>query len=236
MNLNIDSDEEDIVGLGLLQDVEFTSLLEEEEDSSVESTHKPIFKGSYTFPINKEKADLIYTKAGENMNMSTSGIQIPYHVRDSMRIMIDECLSEMKLDISLNDMQVQALSAIGESQDTFVISPCGTGKSLVFFLSILLLRKIRNQPNGIGWILEPLVSISEDKRGKNPPLPIVYITKGGEYKTSENIEISEPIESVKLGSFPCIFISAEALLSSTGVGLMRQLRKILQTSRSRKPF
>ena len=142
-----------------------------------------------------------------------------------MKVMIDECLSEINLDISLNEMQIQALSAIGESQDTFVIAPCGSGKSLVFFLSILLLRKIRNQPDGIGWSLEPLVSISEDKRSKQSPLLIVYITKGGQCKTSGEIEVSEPIESVKNGLFSCIFISAEALLSSTGVTWMKQLRK-----------
>ena len=86
----------------------------------------------------------------------------------------------------------------------------------MYFLAVALLRKIRGQPKGVGWILEPLVSISAEKRNKNPPLPVVFVNKLGDYKTSDDVEISQPIEKIKEGFFPCIFISAEALMTNTG--------------------
>ena len=73
--------------------------------------------------------------------------------------------------------------------------------------------------------MEPLVSISEEKRKKDPLLPVVFLNQSGDCKLSENIEVSKPIELVREGKVPCIFASAEALLSPIGQSLMRDLRK-----------
>ena len=187
-------DEEELC-IGLLQDIEITTLPEDDDDD--DDDVKVQIPGQSEPPkqndlkISQKTSDDIYNRAGQIMPHSTKEIKLPFKMTDSMRILIEECKTDLKVDFDLNEMQLRALYAIGNSQDTFVVSPCGTGKMLVFYLSILLLRKIRNQPDGVGWILEPLVSISEEKSKKTPPLPIVYINKGGQCKLSEQIEASD---------------------------------------------
>ena len=194
----------------------------EEQYPHGDSSKLPHGRVKYEYPVTQNTSDLIYSKAGESVFLPMTNI--PLQIRGSFKNMIDDCLNELNIDFTLNNMQMSALHSILNSQDTIVISPCGTGKLLVFYLAVALLKKAKNCPNGVGWILQPLVSISEDKRKHNPVLPVVFVTKSGDFKTSDEIESSEPIEKIKEGHCPCIFISAEALLSPTGRSLMKDLR------------
>ena len=134
----------------------------------------------------------------------------------------------MHLPYEFNDVQLEALHAIGNGRDVFVNSPCGSGKINIFFAGVLLLRKVKNMPKGVGIILEPLVAISEEKRKKNPPLPVMFLDKKGNCKVSENLNLSDDFASdVENGKIPCVFMSAEALLSSKGIQLMKRWRKNL---------
>ena len=47
----------------------------------------------------------------------------------------------------------------------------------------------------------------------------------GDCKFSEELSISVPMEDLENGDVPCIFISAEALLSPAGRDIMKKLRK-----------
>ena len=79
-------------------------------------------------------------------------------------------------------------------RDVFVNSPCGSGKMNIFFAGVLLLRKVKNMPKGLGIILEPLVAISEEKRKNNPPLPVMFLDRKGNGKISKNCNASEDFE------------------------------------------
>ena len=47
---------------------------------------------------------------------------------------------ELKIEFKLNDMQLRAIIGIATGEDMVIIAPCGSGKILVFFLGIILLR------------------------------------------------------------------------------------------------
>ena len=142
----------------LLPEPENRVITDEEDFEEIqEDLLIPSNKSSYDFPIKKTEADKIYLMAGEKIPMRRE--QLPINISDPITIMIDECVRELNISLELNDMQMRALLPVGHSQDTLVISPCGTGKSLVFYLSVALLRKMRNKKDGVGFILEPLVSI-----------------------------------------------------------------------------
>ena len=131
-----------------LHNDEFVELIDEllhldtdDADSESESeaaTEESAEDEKYSFSISRETANTIYNKSGEKKEFP--GEKIPFTVRDSYKNIIDECAKELKLDFALNDMQYHSLYSIASSQDTLVFSPCGTGKLLVFFLGVAVLR------------------------------------------------------------------------------------------------
>ena len=109
--------EEYLIPPDILQETEIVDLPDEDE-YCVE--HKDIVTtdncvGSYKFPISREQSDLIYDKAGEILIPSSTEqtFKLPFVVRDSLKIMNDECVKDLKIPFQLNDMQLHALYAIG---------------------------------------------------------------------------------------------------------------------------
>lgn len=225
------------VGTGMLQDYEFVEecveeVLSEESDDDLFETREPKKKkrkSTYKFPISKQTSDKIYAKAGTSVH-SSDGIMIvePYPVvfQPTITELIEEVRVEMKLPYEFNDIQLQALHAIGNLKDCIVNAPCGAGKMNIFFAGTLLLRKVKNMAQGIGVILEPLVAISEEKRKKNPPVAVCFIDMNGECNVSDGIvNISENmLDSILKGQIVSIFISAEALLSVRGIEMLKSWR------------
>ena len=165
---------------------EFDEVSDPEEET--QESANPTQKGKkYEYPIKKQTAEKIYDRTGEITVIDSD--EIPVILKDSEKVLIDECLSDLKIDLKLNNMQLKALVAVINGEDLILISPCGTGKMLVYFLATALLRKIKKKPDGISWILQPLNSICEDKRNNNSVLPMVFVKKSGEYKFSEDVQI-----------------------------------------------
>ena len=192
---------------------------------------KKKFKKTYCNPISKAKAQEIYLKSGTLIRSVKTTLNVfpqKQVFRKTIQILIDEVKADMKLSYDFNDVQMEALHAIGNGRDVFVNSPCGSGKMNIFFAGVLLLRKVKNMPKGVGIILEPLVAISEEKRKKNPPLPVMFLDRKGNIKVSKNLNFSKDFEKeVENGNIPCVFMSAEALLSPKGIQLLKRWRKNL---------
>ena len=207
----------------LLQEPEEHNLSPGEDENSDEENYNVCKKVKYCYPISKQLSDKIYEFTGEKLKITEP--RIPFVLSDRVKVIIEETVQELGLGFNLNDMQLRSVHAIATGQDLILISPCGTGKMLVFFLAVAVLRKIKNMPNGVGYILEPLVAISEDMRSHDPPLPVVVLDNLGVKKPSENDKSNVTIEEIVEGKYPCIFISAESVLSPEGRSLMRKLRK-----------
>ena len=225
------------VGTGVLLEPEFTEECVEEveyEEDFFGNSEPPAKrqKSSYTFPISEASAHAIYMKSGSlvhpvngDLNIYPAAVKFENHIK----IAIEEVRSELNLSFTFNDMQEHALHSMASGHDVLVNAPCGSGKMAIFFAGVLLLRKIRQMPKGFGIILEPLVSISEEKRKNAPPLPIAFINVKGTIKISDNIlDVSDDrLKDISEGKFPVIFMSSEAALTDKGLMLVKSWRKSL---------
>ena len=229
------------VGCGILYDQEFVEDVEEivdiesEEDEDFFVNTGPKVKRkklSYQFPISKQTADFIYQKSGSLMKSVDGPISVypkPLVFSDHMCSAIENVRLKLKVGYQFNDMQLMAMHAIGSGHDVMLNAPCGSGKMMVFFAGVLLLRIVKQMPKGFGIILEPLVAISEEKQSSNPPLPVAFIDMKGEVKISDNVlDVSEDkLKDISEGKVACVFMSAEAALSQKGLELVKSWRKSL---------
>ena len=210
---------------------EVVENLECEDWFELHEPSKKKLKKSYCYPISKANAYEIYQKSGNLVKSMKTALKVypqKQIFNKSIQDLITEVKYELKLPYELNDVQLEALHAIGNGHDVLVNSPCGSGKMNIFYAGVLLLRKIKKMPKGVGIILEPLVAISEEKRKKNPPLPVMFMDMKGNCRASENINISEDLaQDVENGKIPCVFLSAEALLCPKGIKLLKRWRKNL---------
>ena len=102
-------------------------------------------EGSLGLPIDTEQANWNYDQAGGLVQEEED--QISLHVyshllQDKIHLMIQEVLIEVKLPYNPTDFQLLSLHVLGHRKNLFLISPTGSGKTLVIYLGILLLRKI----------------------------------------------------------------------------------------------
>ena len=84
-------------------------------------------------------------------------------LNDKVACILKGVLEENPLDFDLEDFQKIAIHALGSLQNVVLISPTGSGKMLVALLSILVLQKVLNIPDGVGVGCQPLSSIMEEK-------------------------------------------------------------------------
>jgi superfamily II DNA helicase RecQ len=230
------------VGCGILYEQEFVEDVNEEMVNSESEEDEDIFfntapkvkrrKLLYEYPISKQSADLIYKRSGSLVKPVDSPISVhpkPLVFLDHLSSAIENVRLQLKVDYQFNDMQVMAMQAIGNGHDVMLNAPCGSGKMMVFFAGVLLLRKVKQMPQGFGIILEPLVAISEENQKSNPPLPVAFMDMTGEVKISDNIlDVSEDkLKDISEGKVACVFMSAEAALSQRGLELVKSWRKSL---------
>ena len=113
--MNLKDVDEESLSIGLLQEIETTSLTDDEdvtEEASGELAKK------YVFPISKKVVEEIYHHAGEVIFDQTESIcsNIPHTMQSSITVMVEKIRKELKLEFNLNDMQLKALHAIGHLQ------------------------------------------------------------------------------------------------------------------------
>ena len=65
-------------------------------------------------------------------------------------------------------------------QNVILNTPTGSGKSTVFELSVYILRKLKNIPDGVGICLEPLNNILSEKTNVESKFQSAYLTMTGE--------------------------------------------------------
>ena len=101
-------------------------------------------------------------------------------------------------------------------KNVILVSPCGSGKLLVYYLDVHLLRKKFNLPNGVGICLQPLNNILYEKTNGNPPMNTTFVTMTGEAIKSGNTNLSHSLDEIMSGEVGCILGDAESFLSMRG--------------------
>ena len=101
-------------------------------------------------------------------------------------------------------------------QNVVVLTPCGSGKSVIFQLGILILRKVKGVANGIGICLEPLNNILSEKTNGADNTTSTYLTMTGENVKQGNAECSSPLDKLYSGDIMSLYGHPESFLSHKG--------------------
>ena len=182
--------------------------------------------------ICSEKADAMLSKVGSEVMEEEDPINfIRYEnvFSDRVHLYLSEILSEHKLPYyELSSFQKVALHAIGSGRNTILISPTGTGKSVVVSYGILLLRKIKEKSKGVGIGTLPLSIVMDEKKKTSEVATAVLSLKGDiDVDSDEAMEpnVSKPITGVLEGEFPIIVGHPEAWNTGFGQDLVSKLKE-----------
>ena len=206
---------------------EFDEFLPEDipEEEVQDSEELPIL------PVCSSEAMKHYEKAGEETFEDAGEISLASHshlLSDEVHYYISEVLNEVQLPFTLSDFQMISLHILGSGRNLMLLSPTGSGKTIVIYLGILLLRKLFKIPEGVAIITEPLNMIMSEKLSSSI-IPTGVISMTGELKTSleekDGVSLSAPEEMFVDGSLPCLFGHPESWLSDKGKQLIKDLHK-----------
>ena len=103
--------------------------------------------------------DTLYDEAGKLVSADDDQISLTKYchlLRDDVALTLAQVLEENPLQFELADFQKVASHAIGSMQNVVLISPTGSGKMAVAYLSILVLQKMLGIPSEVGVGTQPL--------------------------------------------------------------------------------
>ena len=180
-----------------------------------------VSEGARDLPISEEAADFLYSQAGTEFTgpVEDSYVKVlpqPQIMMSSHEHMILEAKDALGIEFDLEHFQVQALLGLINHQNVIVSTPCGSGKSLIFQMGVILLRKIKGIEHGIGLCLEPLNNILCEKSSDSGFFKSAHLTMTGENLMEGNAVLSCPMDSIMDGSIMCIYGHPESFMSSKG--------------------
>ena len=200
-------------------------LSEDIPEEEVQESELPVL------PVSSFEAMKDYERAGEEAFEDEGEISIASHshlLSDQVHYYITEVLNEVQLPFTLSDFQLISLHILGSGRNLMLLSPTGSGKTIVIYLGILLLRKLFRIPEGVAIITEPLNMIMSEKLCSSI-IPTGVISMTGELKTSleeqDGVSLSASEEMFVDGSLPCLFGHPESWLSDKGKQLIKDLHK-----------
>ena len=182
-------------------------------DEEIESS-----KG-YEIPITQKTADFLYSEAGTPLKEGMSEITVtpsPYKMTTVDEKIIMEAKTALQIGHDLDHFQVQSLLALIHGDNVVCIAPCGSGKLLVFYLGVYIMREKFGLEAGIGLCLQPLNNILNEKTNCNPPIKTAFLTMAGEGITSGNVKLSHSMEKLLSGEIGCLLGHGESFLSTRG--------------------
>ena len=170
--------------------------------------------------MSENMADILYDSAGSEETEENNPMSVhpsPHMLTTREEQLIYEAKEKLSIPHDLDSFQDQALVALLNRRNVILISPCGSGKLLVFHLGVYLMRQSLSLPNGVGICLEPLNNILCEKTNNNPPLKTAYLTMSGDAVKEGNASLSQPLDDILSGEISCILGHAESFLSVKGI-------------------
>ena len=98
-----------------------------------------------------------------------------------------------------------------------MVTPCGSGKSVIFDLGVNILRKKKGIENGIGICVEPLNNILSEKTFSNKNSSEAYLTMTGEDLKKGDAVLSAGVEDIVSGDVRVLYGHPESFLSPKGI-------------------
>ena len=177
-------------------------------------------KEGFQISISESTAKRLYDIAGLEEIEIDNAMNIlpkPHIITTSEENLIFEAKKDLGINFDLDKFQVQALVALQNHRNVVLLTPCGSGKMLVFYMGVHLMRKIYGIPNGLGICLQPLNMILSEKTNTNPPIKTAYLSMTGEGMKSDNVQLSHSLDEISSGEIGCLLGHAESFLSSRGI-------------------
>ena len=116
----------------------------------------------FSLPISQVKAQELYDMAGhqeDEVNNDITIIPSPSALTTAEEILILRVKDELKVSFELDKFQVAALVALQQGRNVVLVAPCGSGKMIVFYLGVEIMRVKLDKPKGVGICLQPLNNI-----------------------------------------------------------------------------
>ena len=191
----------------------------DDNEGDIEDMVSPAHKG-YQIPISEQRADMLYDMAGTEETEQNNEMIIhpgPHILISSEEMLIRDAKLELSIDFELDNFQVQAIVGLLNGKNVILMAPCGSGKMLVYYMAVHLLRKKYNLPNGVGICLQPLNNILSEKTNNNPPIKTAFLTMTGEAVKSGSAKLSHSLDEILTGDIGCLMGHAESFLSARGI-------------------
>ena len=121
----------------------------------------------YKIGISQKKASELYDMAGVEEPEIKSDVVVlpsPHILTTNDERMVTQAKMELSVHHDLDHFQVQACVALLNGNNVVLMAPCGSGKLLVFYLAVNILREKYNLTNGVGICLQPLKNILSEKK------------------------------------------------------------------------
>ena len=193
-----------------------TDNLSDLEDLDIEIAS---IKKGYQITVSEQTAANLYRIAGTEeteVNNEMTVLPKPHVISSLEEQLISQTKTELNISFELDNFQVQALIAIQNNQNVVLLSPCGSGKLLVYYMAVHIMRKKLNLPKGLGLCLQPLNNILTEKTNSDPPIPTAYLTMSGEGMKADNVSLSHSLDEITRGDIGCLLGHAESFLSPKG--------------------
>ena len=194
---------------------------DDDDDSDFQKLNAQIdgVKKGYHITLQESTASRLYEIAGteeSEVNNEMSVVPKPHTLSTLEEQLILETKIELGISFELDKFQVQALVALMNNRNVVLMAPCGSGKLLVFYMGVQIMRKRLNLPKGLGLCLQPLNNILTEKTNSDPPIPTAYLTMSGEGIKAENVSLSHSLDEISNGDIGCLLGHAESFLSPRG--------------------
>ena len=208
---------------------EISSDVEQEQESESSDDDKDNFhniedeiernKKDDNLLISESTADYLYNSAGSEeieVNNSVTITPSPLVLTPAEEQSIYKAKKDLGITHDLDHFQIQSVVALMRNRNVVLISPCGSGKLLVFHLAVHILRESLDMPSGVGLCLQPLNNILSEKTNNNPPIKTAYLTMTGEAIQAGNASLSHSLDEILSGDIGCLMGHAESFLSDKG--------------------
>ena len=194
--------------------------------------------------ISEAHARTNYVKAGEEVieeperiTLAGNADLVEFDVNDAF----EKIVNKLELPYEPSEFQRVAVNAVGSQKNLILVSPTGSGKMDVPFLSVLLLRERTKNPKGICIVTQPLTSIMNEKIQSNIcPVAVLSMTGQLKFSSSEGVghggggcddddddaSLSCDLEDLLDGSFPVLMGHPESFDSNLGQHILRELQKL----------
>ena len=178
--------------------------------------------------ISKYHAKRNYEMAGELVDEEPESIQITDHIElmdEDANVLLNRIVSELNLPYELTETQRLAINAVSSQKNVILVSPTGSGKMTIPFLSVLVLREKLTKPKGVCIITQPLSAIMNEQLS-NSLCPVAVLSMSGNITCSneEEANLSCKLEDLLDGKFPILMAHPESFSSKLGKGF--KLKKL----------